>query len=654
MSSYKVIYEGWQRHLSEAPSYDFKPGQTAADTKADPLNKIPANLARIVRDHAASFAQQMLNDGDAGKLIWFVKSVRNVGTYGKGDDQMYYVFEKSDGTPFNPMDEDVDTKDALGWYAPHQSVPNPTEIDKALGDAFGKIVLMSAEKLIGQELTLSWLTNKFPNLFHSLKNDLDFLKPYDTDGDQTLSDDELNQISLDDIPGLKNLPDSSDFDPEPSPEPAKAEPEADPDRRKLSPDEVAARKAQADASKAASDEPDDQDKIIAGINSREYPDSLINLLKPDPEKPGLIPDEQLTQLLQLLLKATEEDDIVLEALGGPDRDPRTFSPETTEKLNDLLDSFGLDPKVQKNLEKVLNKWAKLNTVKFSKGPDYGQALPPEELPPEASAPVDGDPQPVRTGDDPQPEDEEGTSEPGEDTEEKEELSTLGRVELGIEAALNTVSAAGVIPAFEATLIPSVATLGSLVFNLARGKMSAALLDIVALAPVVGKASKLGKLGPIGAKIAAKVGPASFKGGRLLIKTFGSAKNARSAITTMKSAKAAKDLAKAGSATKELIENVPEEWISAAIYKRQDDGDFWIDTVLGGVATLSSIPGIPDGIGTAADELNQSVESLRRAIPPPKGAALDPTDLPEPGMDPSELAETLDRWQTLAGINKRIL
>lgn len=239
---------------------------------------------------------------------------------------------------------------------------------------------MSAEKLIGQELTLSWLTNKFPNLFHSLKNDLDFLKPYDTDGDQTLSDDELNQISLDDIPGLKNLPDSSDFDPEPSPEPAKAEPEADPDRRKLSPDEVAARKAQADASKAASDEPDDQDKIIAGINSREYPDSLINLLKPDPEKPGLIPDEQLTQLLQLLLKATEEDDIVLEALGGPDRDPRTFSPETTEKLNDLLDSFGLDPKVQKNLEKVLNKWAKLNTVKFSKGPDYGQALPPEELP----------------------------------------------------------------------------------------------------------------------------------------------------------------------------------------------------------------------------------------------------------------------------------
>ena len=168
---------------------------------------------------------------------------------------------------------------------------------------------------------------------------------------------------------------------------ATTEPEADPHGRKLSPDEVAARKAQADASKAASDEPDDQDKIIAGINSREYPDSLINLLKPDPEKPGLIPDEQLTQLLQLLLKATEEDDIVLEALGGPERDPRTFSPNTVRELNKLVASFRLDSKVQQKLEKTLNKWAKMNTVKFSAASTSPTAPGEEDTDDEDTAPV---------------------------------------------------------------------------------------------------------------------------------------------------------------------------------------------------------------------------------------------------------------------------
>jgi len=601
VSSYKVIYEGWQRHLSEAPSYDFKPGQTAADTKADPLNKIPANLARIVRDHAASFAQQMLNDGDTGRLISFVKAARGVGTYGKGDDQMYYVFEKPDGTLFNPMDTTVDSKDALGYYAARQSVPNPAwdpaEIDEALGDAFEKIVLMSAEKLIGQELTLSWLTNKFPNYFHSLKNDLDFLKPYDTDGDQTLSDDELNQISLDDIPALKNLPDLSDFDHEPNPYPANAEPEADPDRRKLSPDEVAARKAQADASKAASDEPDDQDKTIAGINSREYPDSLINLLKPDPEKPGLIPDEQLTQLLQLLLKVTEEDDIVLEALGGPDRDPRTFSPETTEKLNDLLDSFGLDPKVQKNLEKVLNKWAKLNTVKFSKGPDYGQALPPEELPPEASAPVDGDPQ---------PEDEEGSVLDKAMDTVKQKAQDLG-VEIPdveqVKFALDAISVAGVTGAGE--IIATPATIASLALNIATRDWDDALIDVVSLLPVAGKAFKL-----------------SAKG----------AKAAKAVKTIDRAAKIA-DVVKKGKATGNVAKN-----LGMMLGSRLDKKE------LQQVASIENfIAKIADSgvFGDAPNELSEPFLDMMTAANKAQ-------------RDKNNVTESLERLQTLAGINKRIL
>ena len=102
-------------------------------------------------------------------------------------------------------------------------------------------------------------------------------------------------------------------------------------------------------------------KVIAGINSLSYPDSLLNMLK-NVELTG----PQKRQLLSLMLKATEQDDIVLEAIGDAQRDPRTFSPKTSKRLNDLIDSFNLKPKAKNNLEKVLNKWAKMNTVKFSK------------------------------------------------------------------------------------------------------------------------------------------------------------------------------------------------------------------------------------------------------------------------------------------------
>ena len=615
MSSYKVIYEGWQRHLSEAPSYDFKPGQTAADTKADPLNKIPANLARTVKDHAAFFAQEMLNDGSTMRLISFVKSVRGVGTFGKGDDQMYYVFEKSDGTPFNPMDEDVDTKDALGYYAPHQSVPNPTEIDKALGDAFEKMVLMSAEKLIGQELTLSWLTNKFPNHFHSLKNDLDFLKPYDTDGDQTLSDDELNQISLDDIPALNNLPDLSDFDPEPSPEPAKAEPEADPDRRKLSPDEVAARKAQADASKAASDEPDDQDKIIAGINSKRYPDSLRNML--EPLKSFLSKDER-GRLQLLMLKAAEEDDIVLEAIGGPDREPRTFSPNTTRDLNDLVASFNLDSKDQQTLEKTLNKWAKLNTVKFSAPPKDSDT--DIELPPEASAPVDGDSQPA-AGDDPQPEDEEGSvldkvmatvKQKAQDLGDK--IPTLDQTEV----ALDAVSLLGVTGYGEVLATP--ATIAALMINIATRDWDDALIDIVSLLPVAGKAFRL-----------------SAKG----------AKAAKAVKTINRAAKIA-DVVKKGKAAGNVAKNLGTV-LGSKLDKKELQSVFKIQNFLSKLEEAGIFGDAPNEMLAVFADMKMSANTAQSKKAPPKPGEFRPLY-----QDDDDLSESLDRLQTLAGINKRIL
>ena len=102
-------------------------------------------------------------------------------------------------------------------------------------------------------------------------------------------------------------------------------------------------------------------KVIAGINSLSYPDSLLNMLR-NVDLSG----PQKRQLLNLMLQATEQDDIVLEAIGDAQRDPRTFSPKTSKRLNDLIGSFNLKPKAKNNLEKVLNKWAKMNTVKFSK------------------------------------------------------------------------------------------------------------------------------------------------------------------------------------------------------------------------------------------------------------------------------------------------
>ena len=123
-------------------------------------------------------------------------------------------------------------------------------------------------------------------------------------------------------------------------------------------------------------EPEEPSKVIAGINSLSYPDSLLNMLK-NVDLSG----PQKRQLLNLMLQATEQDDIVLEAIGDAQRDPRTFSPKTSKRLNDLIGSFNLKPKAKNNLEKVLNKWAKMNTVKFSKAAmddeDTADELPPE-------------------------------------------------------------------------------------------------------------------------------------------------------------------------------------------------------------------------------------------------------------------------------------
>lgn len=109
-----------------------------------------------------------------------------------------------------------------------------------------------------------------------------------------------------------------------------------------------------------------EEQTVFGINSKDNTESLYSFLDKNKDAIGLTP-EQVEQLVALMLAQTKEDDVVLEAIGGPQRDARTFSSDTTTKLNALINKFQLKPANQKKLEKVLNRWAKLNTVTFEPG-----------------------------------------------------------------------------------------------------------------------------------------------------------------------------------------------------------------------------------------------------------------------------------------------
>ena len=145
---------------------------------------------------------------------------------------------------------------------------------------------------------------------------------------------------------------------------------------------------------------------VAGVDSEVYPDSLLNILK----KSGLLlTSDQMEQLIQFFLNVTKRDNIVLEAIGDPQRDPRTFSPDTTSQLNALIQSFNLEPEDVKKLEKTLNYWAKVNTVKFSRpsqtAPAAPQASSEEPAEPAAQEQPDSPAQPQEPAEHAQPEEE---------------------------------------------------------------------------------------------------------------------------------------------------------------------------------------------------------------------------------------------------------
>ena len=335
--------------------------------------------------------------------------------------------------------------------------------------------------------------------------------------------------------------------------------------------------------------------LVAGINSDVYPDSLINMLEPMVNQ-GIITHEEKQELVNLMLQLSADDNIVLEALGGPSRDPRTFSDASTKALNDFIRSLGLKPDMRKRLEGVLDQWARVNTVNFSPT-DPGIGLDTSELPP-PGRPEPGTVMPLPPGrvgppvdDDEEEEEEEITTTGGDDEEEEvtsltktgtgddEEEEEEDGVEVGedwaldlVQATLDITGAIGLYPPAEIVATP--ATLASLLLNLYRAKLGWALLDVIALVPWAGKLAKAGKVGKMAQTFAT-----SSKTGRALIKVFGTAAKSRKAIEMSAKAMKAYKASKGMAGVKTLYENVPEEYIREAVYAKTDEGEYYIDSIL---------------------------------------------------------------------------
>ena len=224
--------------------------------------------------------------------------------------------------------------------------------------------------------------------------------------------------------------------------------------------------------------PASPDAEFAGISSDAYPDSLKNVLKARISD-GTITDEQREQIILKMIALTREEGIVLEALGD-DPNPRSYSSKATGELGQLLASFELSPEALRKLNQTLNKWAKMNTVKFEPAATTTQ--------PAASGTAEEKP--------------ESDKEPGVVKQAMEKAKAAANSEVGraIEGVLDGLS---LIPGAN---IP--ASILSALVNVAQGQPKEAAMSLLSLIPVAGAAGKLGKFGPLAAKLAPAIKAAS--------------------------------------------------------------------------------------------------------------------------------------------------
>ena len=249
----------------------------------------------------------------------------------------------------------------------------------------------------------------------------------------------------------------------------------------------------------------------AGIDSAEMEDSLFNWLKPLVGKE--ITGDQRAQILQALKLSAEEEDILLEALGGPTGPNKKFSFEATNNLNSLIDSFDLNPPARKKLEKIINGWANTNQIQFTVAP------------PSAPTPTPADPEPEEVSVEPEAVDDVPTDEREEvlrtavqaelagldDAESKEEMQrflgffkakkgTLDKIDL-------LLTAGSIIPGG----IGCTVGLTNSAYNAARAEFAWAVFDLIFSIPPIcgsgaGEAASAGKgVFKVLAKPAAKVG-----------------------------------------------------------------------------------------------------------------------------------------------------
>ena len=129
--------------------------------------------------------------------------------------------------------------------------------------------------------------------------------------------------------------------------------------------------------------PEEETQVVYGLNSTDNPDSLQNLLS------GVVEDDVAVQIINLIASAADDEGVMLEAVslqGSKSEQDRVFSGDTTREILQGLASLNLDAANLKNVVKVLNKWGKLNTVKFEK-PVAATPVTPVEEPDEAPAPA---------------------------------------------------------------------------------------------------------------------------------------------------------------------------------------------------------------------------------------------------------------------------
>ena len=385
---------------------------------------------------------------------------------------------------------------------------------------------------------------------------------------------------------------------------------------------------------------------IAGIDSDVYPDSLLNMLQPLVQN-GTITQQHSDDLIELMRTLTAENDIVLEAIGGPEKDPRMYSPQATWEINSVVDSLGLSTESRAALDATLNQWAKLNSVKFHPEP-APEALPISELPP-IGPPVDPeDEEPVGPEDDETREtvkigsDEDyetkKTVKAGGDEEDSSSIRQKADDALGwikqkasdvvpeklptaqeIELALDAATIAGMTGYGEAIATP--AALGSLVINLYQKDWDDALIDVVSLVPVAGKAFKV-----------------AAKGGKIA-KTLKHAEVAAKIAKKVKKAKAGKSVS---DAIGKQLAKIPPEQVQQIKNMRK-----FLDA-------LEDVPWFKENTAPLLSKYDEMMDALNRA----KNAdpfEVEPTVKLPIAAENKRLSESqIKRWQDLAGIKQRVL